>query len=68
MSDIIDRVRSEMEDLDSKILKLQNFLSKGKPDNIENLDWSLLVEQLGYMKLYSATLTKRLFRLTGEKK
>lgn len=54
------RVIGEKHELDVKIGALNAFLSKGKPENINQEAWDLLVTQAEQMLAYSDTLGRRL--------
>ncbi len=56
----IDRMQVEADDLDEKLLKLEAFVAKGKPDFLTDEEWSLLNQQAEYMVLYRDTLESRL--------
>lgn len=66
----LDRVKSERDDLEGKILKLNNLLGKVKSDNWEahqklldslsNEQKKLLRKQLKVMKEYKRVLDKRI--------
>jgi len=62
-----DRVRAEQSNLDELIKALAKFMAGDdftelQPDTREDL-----TEQLGYMKRYSAVLTKRISKFTDKK-
>lgn len=54
-----ERVIQEAADLQTKCVKLGEFLNN-IPESVSTEQRILLAEQLGYMSLYLATLTKRI--------
>jgi hypothetical protein len=62
MDDHVKRMKHEFEDLNVKIGKLESFFSTETFGNLGALDQHLLGEQLGHMRAYHATLSKRFGR------
>lgn len=56
------RVVDEKAELDDKITKLTAFTSGDIFKSLEHRDQELLVQQLGYMRNYSETLSLRIER------
>lgn len=54
------RVEIEYAELQERSTKLETFLAKGQPEGIDDLNWSLLEQQLNCMKGYAAVLKSRL--------
>lgn len=56
----VDRLKIERDELSSRSLKLQTFLSKGKPEEISFGSWDLLTNQHQHMTAYLKTLEVRI--------
>ena len=54
------RVVDEKNELKDKVLKLEDFLMKGKPSFIDDNNWELLEGQLEVMSAYLCILEKRI--------
>ncbi len=54
------RVIKERKKLLDKIIKLTDFINDVKFDNISSKDKDILLQQIGHMSLYSASLSKRI--------
>lgn len=59
-----DRLKNEMEDLDVKIQKLEDFLSSSKSESLEEIQKNLLGVQLSAMVAYYSTVRTRFELLT----
>ena len=59
MPDYQERARKELEALDERIVKLENFLLSDAIKKLNAQDGSLLRQQLGTMRDYSRILTER---------
>ena len=55
-----DRVRLEQRDLYDKLDKLIKFLQKGRPEYIDDKNWTLLNEQADAMNWYYTILMSRI--------
>ena len=69
MKEYQKRVSKEKEELNSRVVKLQEFiLSKEKFTKLSIIEQSLLKEQIYYMNAYLVVLEKRvsLFELLGK--
>lgn len=62
MSDYIDRIVKEKEELDDKAAKLDCFTGTDLFKSLHELDRLLMVEQLSVMVRYSEILSERLKR------
>lgn len=60
MSDFIERVKKEMEDLTIKVKALRDFLSSEKIQNLDEKNQSLLKSQEKAMSEYLSILEERL--------
>ena len=58
--DFIYRMENELAELGGRIDKLATFLNKGKPEFLNDEEWSLLHEQLDHMTNYFNVLNTRL--------
>ena len=56
----IYRMEAELKELIERIEKLTTFLSKGKPEFLNEKEWSLLYKQLDHMSNYFNVLNTRL--------
>lgn len=56
----VDRLKIERNELFGRSLKLQAFLSKGKPEEISFGSWDLLTNQHQHMTAYLKTLEVRI--------
>ena len=54
------RVVDEKNELKDKVLKLEDFLLKGRPSFIDDDNWELLEGQLEVMSAYLCILEKRI--------
>ena len=54
------RVVDEKNDLKDKVLKLEDFLTKGKPSFIDDNNWELLEDQFEVMSAYLRILEERI--------
>ena len=54
------RVVAERDEVKDRLDKLISFLQKGKPDNIDDENWSLLEEQRDAMNWYYVVLDSRI--------
>lgn len=45
MSNFLDRLTAEIADLEDRLTKLTAFLSKGKPTEVNSVQWTLLQKQ-----------------------
>lgn len=59
-----DRLKIEMEDLEAKIQKLEEFLLNKKSESIDKIQRELLVVQLFAMRAYHSSIIARLKFLT----
>ncbi|WP_419716198.1 crAss001_48 related protein [Acinetobacter modestus] len=56
-----ERVRLELEEVNTRRIALTNTLEKGNADNrICKVQWAFMQEQIEYMDGYSVVLSKRL--------
>jgi len=62
-----ERVVEEAQELDNKLVKLQQMLALGKPVYIHSVDWSLLHDQHLTMMKYRRILQQRMERFTVTK-
>ena len=53
-------MKNELAELGERIDKLATFLNKGKPEFLNDEEWSLLHEQLDHMTNYFNVLNTRL--------
>lgn len=60
----IDRLKIEMEDLEEKCQKLEDFLSSSKSESLEEIQKNLLRVQLSAMVAYYGTVRTRFELLT----
>lgn len=63
MSTFIERLRTEKQELDEKLTKLEDFLATDAFTALANIDKLLLEKQFGIMTEYSRVLNSRLMRL-----
>lgn len=63
MSTFIERLRTEKQELDEKLRKLEDFLATDAFTGLANIDKLLLEKQFGIMTEYSRVLNSRLMRL-----
>lgn len=66
MSTFIERLRTEKQELDEKLTKLEDFLSTDTFTGLANVDKILLEKQFTVMSEYSRILNSRLMRLEQE--
>ena len=66
MSTFIERLRTEKQELDEKLTKLEDFLSTDTFTGLANVDKILLEKQFSVMSEYSRILNSRLMRLEQE--
>jgi hypothetical protein len=66
MSTFIDRLRTEKQELDEKLTKLEDFLATDTFTGLANIDKLLLEKQFAIMTEYSRVLNSRLMRLEQE--
>ena len=59
-STLLSRITSEKNDLDEKILKLSDALSKKMPDFIGSTHFELMRQQLVHMKSYRSIIQIRI--------
>ena len=62
-----DRLKIEMEDLEEKCQKLENFLTSGKSEGLDQMQRNLLGVQLSAMIAYYGTVRTRYELLTQSK-
>lgn len=55
----LGRMRKEQFELNKKLIKLSQFLSKPKPERVSDRQWSLMQDQIISMQNYSETLSLR---------
>lgn len=67
MSDFIDRIKKEKEDLDIKISSLSKFLVSPKFKELDMDNQDLLIRQYEIMENYSEILDMRLLLLLPDK-
>lgn len=56
----LDRVRTELAELDEKRSKLDAMLQKGKPEFVSGQQWKLMQEQYELMAKYALVLAERI--------
>jgi hypothetical protein len=66
MSTFIERLRTEKQELDEKLTKLEDFLATDIFTGLANIDKLLLEKQFSVMTEYSRILNSRLMRLEQE--
>jgi hypothetical protein len=66
MSTFIDRLRTEKQELDERLTKLEDFLATDTFTGLANIDKLLLEKQFSIMTEYSRVLNSRLMRLEQE--
>jgi hypothetical protein len=62
MSDHVERMIAERDELAGMIARLEEFLGSETFDDLPRLDRGLMIEQLTHMRAYLGTLTRRLAR------
>ena len=60
MSDFLDRLKTEYEELREKIEKLDGFLSSDKISTLSDIQHGLLISQLAVMTAYLSILGTRI--------
>lgn len=66
MSTFIERLRTEKQELDERLTKLEDFLATDTFTGLANIDKLLLEKQFSIMTEYSRVLNSRLMRLEQE--
>lgn len=56
------RMIDERQELETRLINLNTFLSKGQPKNMEDQDWELLNTQAFAMRTYNYVLSARIRR------
>lgn len=56
------RMIDERQELETRLINLNIFLSKGQPENMEDQDWELLNTQAFAMRTYNYVLSARIRR------
>jgi hypothetical protein len=62
MSDYVERMITERDELAGKIARLEEFLGGETFDALPRLDRSLMTEQMAHMRAYLGTLCRRIAR------
>lgn len=56
----VDRMQIEYDELGNKLIKLGEFIERGKPTFLNDKEWELLNKQREYMANYANVLLKRM--------